>query len=137
MTLVEFIVAMAIIILMITISFPKSSIEKYEVNSFLRQLCSDIRYVRKSNMLGDFSTYIHYTDTNGYILQSNKKSEKEVSLPKNARLENSHGGKIIFNINGAPQPKGGSTRVFYKNNMKEITVVPASGRVLLKEGKYE
>ncbi|RDY28764.1 hypothetical protein CHL78_004300 [Romboutsia weinsteinii] len=140
MTLVELVVALGIILLIITLCFPKASIEKYKINSFMKQLCSDIRYVRKSNMLGDFSTYIYYTEENGcngYILQENGKSEKEVFLPENTKLEYSPRNRVKFKITGAPDPQGGSIRVYTDKQIREITIVPVSGRVLLKEGKYE
>ena len=58
MTLVELVVGISIIVLITTLCFPKVSIEKYQVNSFVKQLCSDIRYVRNINMMGNTNAYI-------------------------------------------------------------------------------
>jgi hypothetical protein len=114
-------------------------IDKYKVNSFTKQLCSDIRYVRARNMSSDFSTFIYYKNTNNvvsYVLQEGNKDIKEVSLPKNAIISNKI-SKIIFRQDGVIGEKGETITVTYKGENTEITIVPFSGRVLLKEGIYE
>ena len=44
---------------------------------------------------------------------------------------------IKFKEDGTPYPSGTTIRIIYKDTKKEITIVPISGRVLIKEGKYE
>ena len=67
MTLVELVITISIILLIATIYFPKVNIEKYQVNSFTKQLCSDIRYVRNLNKMGNTNTYI-YLNKNDEII---------------------------------------------------------------------
>lgn len=139
MTLVELVVTIGFLLIISTLCFPRESIEKYQINSFTKQLCSDIRYVRRANMIGDINTYIYYTENNGsigYTLRTKGSNIKEVILPKNTRIEHNV-NKIKFRADGSPDPRGGTIRIFSDNISKEITIVPISGRVLLKEGKYE
>lgn len=139
MTLVELVVTISFITIISTLCFPKENISKYQINSFTKQLCSDIRYVRKNNMLGCNDTYIYYKNNNGthsYILRQESKDVKEISLPKDVQLLYTR-GKILFKKDGSPQQLGTTIKIISKDIKREITIVPVSGRVLLKEGKYE
>lgn len=139
MTLVELLIAIAIMLLLSTVCFPKDNIKKYVIDSFTKQLCSDIRYVRQRNMLSESSTYIIYEDNNirsGYSLIEKGKKIKSVLLPQNTKL-NYNPKKIQFIQDGSPYPSSGTTTIINNKIYKEITIVPISGRVLLKEGKYE
>lgn len=138
MTLVEVVISITIIILVVTLGFPKDNLQKYEINSFAKQLCSDIRYVRKSNMLGNSDTYIYYKKTEylkSYILRENSKDIKEIFLPTEVEIYYNR-GKLQFRKDGSPEPTGTTITIMNKYIKKEITIVPISGRVLLKEGKY-
>ncbi|WP_195939757.1 pilus assembly FimT family protein [Romboutsia sp. 1001713B170131_170501_G6] len=139
MTLVELVVCISIMILVSTLYFFYDNLDKYYINSFTKQLTADIRYVRRVNMLGDLSTYIYYDLNNknkSYILKSQGEIKKEVSLPNETKIEYGE-SKIIFRTDGSPDRRGQTIRVYKGNIKKEITIVPISGRVLLKEGKYE
>jgi len=138
-TLVELVITMSIVLLISTLCFPKDNIEKYQLNSFTKQLCSDIRYVRNINMMGNTNTYL-YLDNNGecssFTLNENKKNIKQVYLPKEYKIEYTR-PMVKFKADGTPYPSGTTIKIIYKNRKKEITIVPISGRVLIKEGKYE
>lgn len=139
MTLVEVVITISIILLIITLCFPKDNIEKYQVNSFTKQLCSDIRYVRNINMMGNTNAYVYiYKDAGGisFKLNENKKDIKQVYLPKECKIEYAR-PMIKFKSDGSPYPSGTTIKIIYKDIKKEITIVPISGRVLIKEGKYE
>lgn len=107
----------------------------------MRQLCSDVRYIRIKNMNSDYSTYIYYKKENNevisYVLRENGKNKKEVELPKETKLYNSI-NSIIFSPGGALSERGETIIIVdNKNNKKrEITIVPFSGRILIKEGIY-
>ncbi|MGL4913482.1 MAG: pilus assembly FimT family protein [Romboutsia sp.] len=138
MTLIELVVAISVMVLVSTLCFSKDDNNKHQINSFAKQLCSDIRYVRKCNMLGDLNTYIYYkkdNDKTSYILRSDFKDVKEIDLPNGSKLIGL--SKILFNTNGSPNPKGQTIEIISNSIQKQITIVPVSGRVLLKEGKYE
>lgn len=139
MTLVELVVAINILALLATICFPRDNINKYAVNSFAKQLCSDIRYVRKSNVNGNLGVYLYFKNEDNklsYILRQNGKEIKQVYLPNKASIKYAR-EKIIFKRDGSPDPLGSTINISYNNIKKEITIVPVSGRVLLKEGIYE
>lgn len=139
MTLVELVITISVMLLISTLCFSKEDITKHQINLFTKQLCSDIRYIRKTNMLGDSNTFIYYKkneETTSYVLRSDGKDMKEIKLPNNVNLEYMQ-GKVFFKRDGSPDPKGQTIRVYDNKTKKEITIVPVSGRVLLKEGKYE
>lgn len=54
MTLVELVITISIILLITTLCFPSDNVEKYQVNSFIKQLCSDIRYVMEYKYDGKY-----------------------------------------------------------------------------------
>ncbi|HFG2299216.1 pilus assembly FimT family protein [Clostridioides difficile] len=137
-TVIELIVSISIMLLIVTLSFPKDNLENHKINLFARQLCSDIRYVRRINMFSNYNTYIYYINQGkheGYVLRKDGKNIKSIMLPKNAKIARSI--EIIkFKSDGSPQKA--STIEIYNNRLrKTITITPVSGRVLLKEGKYE
>lgn len=139
MTLVELVITISIMLLISTLCFSKDDLSKHQINSFTKQLCSDIRYVRKCNMLGDFKTYIYYKknqESSSYVVRSKGNDMKEIQLPSEINLEYGE-SKIRFKSDGSPDPKGQTINVYNNKIKKEITIVPVSGRVLLKEGKYE
>lgn len=139
MTLVELVVGISIIVLITTLCFPKVSIEKYQVNSFVKQLCSDIRYVRNINMMGNTNAHV-YLEKNSegisFKLNENRKDIKQVHLPKDCNIQFTR-PIIKFKTDGTPLYSGTTIKIIYKNSETEITIVPISGRVLIKEGKYE
>jgi len=90
-------------------------------------------------MSSDFSTYIYYENKENvasYILREDGKNIKKVSLPKNTKLSYTI-SKIIFRQDGGINGVGETIIVTHKGKNTEITIVPFSGRVLLKEGIYE
>lgn len=79
MTLVELVITISIILLITTLCFPSDNVEKYQVNSFIKQLCSDIRYVRNINMMGNTNAYVYLNNNDegsGFTLNENKKRYK-------------------------------------------------------------
>lgn len=139
MTLVEVVITISIMLIVLSLCFPKDSISKYQVNLFAKQLCSDIRYVRKANMLGNLKTYIYYTEDEediSYIVRANGKDSKRIHLPKGSNIR--YGStRVKFKPDGSPDPKGQTINIYKEKLKVEITIVPVSGRVLIKEGKYE
>ena len=121
---------------------------KYEgdncrIEFFAKELCSDIRYVRRENMLNNPNVYIRFLKEDNkwsYILQKNKKEDKRVYLPESVNLNypiNQSNNLICFYTNGTYKNGGLTITINKGNNYKYITIVPVSGRVLYKEGIYE
>ncbi|MBC6003896.1 MAG: hypothetical protein E7C86_07650 [Paeniclostridium sordellii] len=139
MTLIELVIGVGIVLIAIAISFPKDKADKYQIDSFARQLVSDIRYVRSMNINGNMNLYlenIKVFDNPRYIIKNNSSIIKTVNLPKDSTLS-APTSIIKFKSDGTLNSKG-ETIIINSNNRKiEITIVPFSGRVLLKEDKYE
>lgn len=138
-TLVEIIIGITILALIGTISFSKFDLSNYKINSFMRQLASDMRYVRKMNKIGNNSVYIVLekgNGKNGYVLRENGQIAKTVYLPKNIGLECSQ-SKLSFNGSGYFNGGGTTISIIKKQGFIQMTVVPVSGRVLIKEGIYK
>ena len=75
-------------------------------------------------------------DNPRYIIKNNSSIIKTVNLPKDSTLS-APTSIIKFKSDGTLNSKG-ETIIINSNNRKiEITIVPFSGRVLLKEDKYE
>ncbi len=139
--MIELLVSLCIISIIFSIPIGKFYIKDYQIDSFTRQLCSDIRYTRIKNLNSDYSTGIYYTKkSNGevaYVLRDGGECKKEVKLPKNTDISKSV--EIIqFSPQGVLLKKGETIIITDKKNNKkrEITIVPFSGRVLIKEGIY-
>lgn len=143
MSTIELIVAMSIIVILSTMCFMKYEGDNYKIELFARQLCSDIRYVRRENMLNNPNVYIRFVKEDNkwsYILQRNKKEDKRVYLPENINLNypiNESSSFISFNTSGLYKNGGVTISINKGNDYKYITIVPVSGRVLYKEGIYE
>ena len=139
MTLVELVITISIILLITTLCLPKDNIEKYQINSFIKQLCSDIRYVRNINMMGNTNAYVYLEkndEGSSFKLNEDRKDIKQVYLPKDCKIQFTR-PIIKFKSDGTPTPSGTSIKIINKNKVIEITIVPISGRVLIKEGRYE
>ncbi|MBQ6631014.1 MAG: hypothetical protein IJH55_02630 [Romboutsia sp.] len=139
MTLVELVITISIILLITTLCFPKDNIEKYQINSFIKQLCSDIRYVRNINMMGNTNAYVYLEkndEGSSFKLNEDRNDIKQVYLPKDCKFQFTR-SIIKFKSDGTPTPSGTSIKIINKDKVIEITIVPISGRVLIKEGKYE
>lgn len=139
MTLIELVVSISILSILATLSFSKDNLDKHYINSFVKQMSSDIRYVRKSNMLGDLKTNVYIKkeqDIYSYTLRIRGKDIKEIKLPKNTYVICNQ-NKIVFKKDGSPLQNGQTIQIKNKDINKKITIVPISGRVLIKEGKYE
>lgn len=117
--------------------------DNYKIELFAKELCSDIRYVRRENMLNNSNVYIKFIKEDNkwsYILQRNKKEDKRVYLPENVNLNypiNQSNNLICFYTNGLYKNGGMTISINKGDNYKYITIVPISGRVLYKEGIYE
>ena len=113
-----------------------------KIEAFARSLCSDIRYVRLKNMSSDYTTLIKYEiledGRNAYILMENGKVVHRVALPRDTDIY--HSVRVIkFTCTGALSSRGETIRINDTKSGKDtiLTIVPFSGRVLIKEGIYE
>jgi len=138
-TLVEVVIGIGIIMTILMISFPKEKSQKYEMDSFARQLVGDIRYVRSMNSNGNLSVFLENISTQDnprYVIKENTDIMKTVYLPKNSSLSYPS-STIKFKSDGTLSSKGETIIIDSKDRKIKITIIPFSGRVLLKEDMYE
>ncbi|WGX75767.1 hypothetical protein QJS64_17940 [Paraclostridium bifermentans] len=139
MTLVEVVIGIGIIMTILMISFPKEKSQKYEMDSFARQLVGDIRYVRSMNSNGNLSVFLENISTQDnprYVIKENTDIVKTVYLPRNSSLSYPS-STIKFKSDGTLSSKGETIIIDSKDRKIKITIIPFSGRVLLKEDIYE
>ena len=139
MTLVEVVIGIGMIMTILMISFPKEKSQKYEMDSFARQLVGDIRYVRSMNSNGNLSVFLENISTQDnprYVIKENTDIVKTVYLPKNSSLSYPS-STIKFKSDGTLSSKGETIIIDSKDRKIKITIIPFSGRVLLKEDMYE
>ena len=139
MTFIEVIIGLTLLALIGTITFVKLDLSNYKVNSFIKQMTTDIRYIRQVNKIGNEKIYMILTEENnceGYILVENGQQVKRVFLPKGIDLECPI-SKILFNTKGGFYQGGTTITIIKKDNYTDITIVPTSGRILIKEGIYK
>jgi len=138
MTLVELLVVLSIIAIVTSMLIPKIERRDYYLLTSSRMLRDEIRTIRYMKMT-EGKNYRILLGDNRYVIFENNKPVKDVKLEKNLKIaHNISGGNIYFSHIGAPL-KSGTIRIIddETNNYCEITIVPATGRVLLKNQIFE
>ena len=134
MTLLEVIVVIAILGILTAICIPKNTIRKYNLHSQAKLLTNEIRMIRYKTMTEGGSPIISLNRNNYKILEGSSHI-KTVELGDNISLNNIvKMKKIRFSPSGSPRDAG-SIRIEDKitTDYYDITIVPYTGRVLLKE----
>lgn len=134
MTLIELILVVSILAIIFSLIFPKIERRNYHLMTYSRMLRDDIRNARYMSMVeGKIHKII--LEPYQYKIVENTRELKVVKLEKDFRISHNFSkGDIMFNYNGTPIPGGGTIKIFDNklNKYTEITVIPATGRVLLK-----
>jgi len=138
LTIIELIVVIGILSLLTSIALPNIDASNYELMEISNSLRDDIRYVRYMKMTEGDNFRVFFQRTKYTILEGSKKI-KEVKLKNRYSLyQNFIGSQIAFSFNGAPSTSGGTIYLVNDDNGRycEITVVPGTGRILLKNKIY-
>ncbi|SDY48006.1 prepilin-type N-terminal cleavage/methylation domain-containing protein [Proteiniborus ethanoligenes] len=133
MTLIELLLVISILAISLSLIFPRVKRSDYHLMTSSRILRDDIRNARYMNMV-EGKSYKIILEPYQYRIVENSKELKVVKLEKNLRMShNFTGGQIGFRYTGSPSA-GGTIKIFDNklNIYTEITVVPDTGRVLLK-----
>lgn len=134
-TLIEILICLAIISFITCMSMPKFNVSQYSLNTISKSLCMDIRQTKLSNMT-DIASYKMFIYSNKYEMYKGIKLIKRVQLPKEIiityNFSHYYSGycEISFGPNGVPN-NCGTICICLNNVYKKITIVPASGRILL------
>lgn len=135
-TLIELILVMAILGIIMGLVIPSFKFGNYYLKSLSKELYSDIRYVRMLNMT-EGSDYKIYLGDGLYKISSGIKDIKVVNIRPEYKLFPPR-EYISFSPQGAPVYKEKTITIknMKNGNYMEMTIVPASGRVLLKDEIY-
>ncbi|KXG76785.1 pilus assembly FimT family protein [Thermotalea metallivorans] len=135
-TFIEIIIVSAFIALLFSIAISKGDYSNYHLRIQSQQLCADIRNIRILKMT-EGGLYNILLSNDHYKVLNGSKILKTVQLLSQHELLYGK-NEIIFSYQGVPVHGGDTIRVRNKKNNRymEITIVPASGRVLLKDEIY-
>lgn len=132
-TLIELIIIIAIMSILASICIPKNKIRDYQLHSQAKLLTNEIRMIRYKTMTeGGFDSII--INEENYLIVNGSEVTKNVQLEDKFHLSENFGRQIKFDLKGMPR-SGGSITIKDRQTKRShvITIVPYTGRVLLKE----
>lgn len=149
LTIIELIMVLAIIAIIASITIPSMSFfptskSTFRLKIIANNLVNDIKYVQQENIYENESYYLKMRNFNSYYIYKMGKNStetlKQVNLPKDVNIYSNINSKnrspeITFAKDGAPIPGGCTIFLYTKNKTIEITVLPATGRTMIK-GNY-
>ena len=131
LTLIELVVTMAIMVIAAGIVIPKFDMGDYLLKTQAQQLCGEIRNIRALKM-SEGEYYQIALNRDFYQVKNGIKELKKVEMLKNYRIFYEK-QDISFTYSGVPNSGNTITIMNEKNGRRmKITIVPSSGRVLLK-----
>jgi prepilin-type N-terminal cleavage/methylation domain-containing protein len=135
-TIIEVVAVIGLMAILSGIAMPTIRRSNFTMRSYGQQLCADIREVRMSKMTlgGQYSILLSETY---YKVLDGTKELKTMELPDPFELFYGN-DEIRFNYQGVPIYGGDTITLFNKDSRRfyKITIVPASGRVLLMDILY-
>ena len=132
-TMIELIIVLALLGILATISIPRFDHSSYYLRTQAKTLCSEIRDVRVLRMT-EGEDYKISLNHDYYQVSKGTKLIKKVNLKPNYKLYYNF-SEIKFSYHTGAPTKGDTItlRNTKTKTYMEITIVPASGRVLLKD----
>ncbi|WP_427339180.1 prepilin-type N-terminal cleavage/methylation domain-containing protein [Caloranaerobacter sp. DY30410] len=136
LTIIELLIVLTLISLILLIVIPKIKVNDYELLAQSKKLCNDIRNIRILQM-SEGGVYRILLHEKSYRVLKGTIQIKKVDLKENYKLIYSK-QEIMFKSNGAPTYGGTTIRLLdlKTNRYCEITIVPASGRILMADTIY-
>lgn len=137
-TLIELLLVLAIISMIILITVPRIKTTNYWLKSNSKMLRDDIRYIRYMKMVEGKNCKI-LLGYDHYCVVENGRERKRVVIENDLKIvHNFYDGNVYFSHIGSPN-QGGTIKIIDDKTNKycEITIVPATGRVLLKNQIFE
>lgn len=139
LTLVELIVVIGALALILSMAIPKIQKNSYILLSISRTMRDDIRSIRYLTM-AEGKNYKILFQKYSYVIIEGTKIKKEVKINKGYSIaQNFKDSEIAFNYNGSPTTSGGTVNIFDVDTNKycQITVIPDTGRILLKNKIFD
>lgn len=134
--LIEFIIVIALILIMMNIVILKTDIiYKVRLNKEVNKLERDINYLRLNALKHKKNTSIIFTGKNTYLLKESKgniglDTKEKVSI-KTFTIDSTY-TDYKFKANGSPE-KGGTIKIKHKDGRWELTISPVTGKLNLKK----
>ncbi|MDI3311325.1 MAG: prepilin-type N-terminal cleavage/methylation domain-containing protein [Thermoanaerobacterium sp.] len=144
LTLIELITVVSIFSIIVLIAVPKTDFfnaktSEMRLKMLAYELISDIRYVQYKNIYENESLYLSIqTDHKGYYINKPGTMVKRVKtkkFPDGITMYSDNSAQISFSNQGAPIPGGCTISLLNSNKRLDITILPATGRVMIK-GNY-
>lgn len=145
LTLIELITVISILSIIVLITVPKtdffnSKTSEMRLRMVAYELISDIRYVQYKNIYENESLYLTIqSDHKGYYINKPSTMAKRIKtkkFPDGITAYSNNSMNISFSDQGAPIPGGCTIYLYNDSNKKvEITILPATGRTMIK-GSY-
>lgn len=132
LTLVELVVSIALLSVLTLICIPKNRINDYRMHGQAMMLTNDIRMIRSLIMAEGEAYHITLGNTD-YVVMNGFKLVKRVEFGDDTWMGNNMKNKIMFSYQGRPINAGSiSIQNKVTGKFHDITIVPYTGRVLLK-----
>lgn len=138
LTLIELIIVIGVLAMILSMAMPKIKKNRFTHLAISQTVRNDIRSVRYIKMTEGKDYRIVFQKYSYFILEG-PKLKKTITLDKGYSIaQNFTGNEIKFNYNGVPETSGGTVIILDIKAKKycEVTVVPATGRILLKNKIY-
>lgn len=139
LTLIELIVVIGFLGLLLSISLPKIEKSPYILLYTTKTLRDDIRNIKYAAMTEGTGARIVF-DRYSYMILEGEKIIKTVNLNKDLRIkQNLLKSSIGFDFKGTPISGGGTVSIVDESTKKycKITIVPATGRILMENKIYK
>ncbi|SHI54906.1 prepilin-type N-terminal cleavage/methylation domain-containing protein [Geosporobacter subterraneus DSM 17957] len=131
-TLIEVVLVISLIGILAAMAVPHIDRTPFDMKVYSRQLCADLRYIRLMKMTEGENYQITLYEQFYKVLNGTKEL-KTVKAPKNVVILYTR-QHISFTSYGAPSNSDTiSIRDKKSGKYYEVTIVPSSGRVLLKD----
>ncbi len=135
-TLLEVITVFSLIGILIALSIPKISADFRYMDKIAEEFLGDARFIQMEAMKGFAAKYqiAVYSGTGRYYLKNNTLIIKTVKVKERYKIKYTGEGELYFNADGTPINPGTFTITDTKTKEeKSVTVVPATGRTIIKE----
>lgn len=135
-TLIELVVTIAILSIVLSITLPKISIDFGYMDKMANEFVMDVRYIQMENMKNPSQNYKIriYEDIGKYTVNNSDVVEKKVTFKERYIIRYSNTGAIGFNVEGTPVNAGTFTITdTITNETKNVSIVPTTGRTIIKE----
>ena len=136
-TLIEVIVTIGLLIILLSLVFPKINMDRYYLDKVSKELLYDLKDIKVKMMTTDGPTYSMTISDNHYMLKIGKNKRinqyKKFELKEGYKFIYSH-QDVAFNFNGAPHQSQTIKIINTETDeKKEISIVLGTGRILLLE----